>query len=108
MKCQISVSLLRQYVSRLVLFAPRKRRGDVAHGGVEPYVEKFVGIARDLESKVGLVARDVPVLEAFVDPCHDEVSDFVGQGVRFGKFAEFVDEIAQRDEEMAGFADDRR
>ena len=42
--------------------------GHVAYGRIEPDVKVLAGRARDLESKVGSVTGNVPLLELFVEP----------------------------------------
>ena len=46
----------------------RREAADVADRRIEPDVEVLAGRIRDLEAEVGRVARDVPVLQAGVEP----------------------------------------
>ena len=42
--------------------------GDVANGRVQPNVEVFVGVTRNLETKIGRIAGDIPILKSRVNP----------------------------------------
>ena len=56
--------------------APVFEAGHVADGGVQPHVEVLAGCVRDLETEIGRVAADVPVLQAGLEPLAQLVGDF--------------------------------
>ena len=90
----LSIFVFPVRVERLaVAITPVLRRRDVADRRVHPDVEIFIGISRNLEAKIRLVARNIPCLKPLIEPRGDEVAHLIIQRARIGKFAKLLFEV---------------
>src|SRR6188508_1673510 len=71
---------------------------------VEPDVEIFAGLARDLESEIGRITRDIPVTETRVEPLGELGGDGRLQAPRARPLAEHLLEGPEPKEEVLRFA----
>ncbi len=77
--------------------------GHVADGGVQPDVEILVLRARNPEAEVGRVARDVPFLQAVLEPFVELVGDLGLQMAGAGPLAQQGAEVGELEEVVQGF-----
>ena len=42
--------------------------GDIANWSIEPHIEIFTGVPRNLKAKIRRIATDIPILKASFDP----------------------------------------
>ncbi|MCY1174379.1 hypothetical protein D9M73_145790 [compost metagenome] len=76
--------------------------GHVADWRIQPYVEVFARLTRDLEAEVRRVAGDVPLLQAGVQPFSQLVGYRVLQGAASGPLLQHGLEVWQLEEEVLG------
>ena len=78
--------------------------GHVADRRIEPDVEELAGVVRDLEAEVGRIARDVPFLQAGVEPLIELVGDLILQAAAAGPGLEHRLEVGEAEEIVLGGA----
>ncbi len=89
--------------------AQRLEAAEIADGRIEPHVEIFSGRTGNLETEVGRVARDVPILQARLEPLGEFGAHFgLARAAAFQPFAQHVGEIAELEEVVLGLAQHRR
>jgi len=81
--------------------------GHVADWRVQPDVEILARLARDLEAEVRRITRDVPLLQAGIQPFGKLVGHGVLQGSAAGPLLQHGLEVRQLEEEVLGIAQHR-
>src|SRR5271157_4619927 len=76
---------------------------NVTYGSIQPYIEILVLFARNLESEIRPIPRNIPVLKALLNPGADKCPDFILQVAGFGNpTAQELAKILESEKEVLG------
>ncbi len=104
----VAVDLEERVDIETLRIAERLQAAEVADRRIEPDIEILAGMAGDLEAEVGRVARDVPILQARLEPFGELGAHRCLQRTARDPIAQHRLEAAEGEEEMFGLAPDGR